>query len=122
MPARAALIGVTALSGLLALAAPAATEGPWVLWEESADIRAFQRIARSFPKSGHATLADCVAAIDAEWQAALDATDGPERHSFSRATPTSALTITRNARTKVTYIITYTCLPDSIRPPEPKGK
>ena len=46
-----------------------------MLWEESA------------------TLAACVAAIDAEWQAAL-----------------------------VTYIITYTCLPDSIRPPEPKGK
>ena len=93
-----------------------------MLWEESADIRAFQRIATPFPKSSHATLAACVAAIDAEWQAALDATDGPERHSFSRATPTSALTITRNARTKVTYIITYTCLPDSTRPPEPKGK
>ena len=74
------------------------------------------------PAHRDATLADCVAAIDAEWQAALGATDGPERHSFSRATPTSALTITRNARTNVTYIITYTCLPDSIRPPEPKGR
>ena len=64
--------------------------------------------------------ADCVDAIEAEWQAALDATDGPERHSFSRVTPTSALTITRNKNTNTTYIITFTCLPDSVRPPDPK--
>ena len=102
MPRPLPLIGVTALGGLLVLAVPAAAGGGWVLWQESGEI--------------------CVDAIDAEWQAALDATDGSERHSFSRVTPTSALTMTRNASTNTTYIITYTCLPDSLRPPEPKGK
>ena len=30
--------------------------------------------------------------------------------------------LTRNEDTNITYVITYTCLPDSVRPPEPKGK
>jgi len=122
MPRPSPFIGVTALGGLLVLAVPAAAGGGWVLWQESGEMRAFQRIATPHPKSSYASLADCVDAIDAEWQAALDATDGPERHSLSRVTPTSALTMTGNASTNTTYIITYTCLPDSLRPPEPKGK
>lgn len=120
MPGRSRLIGVTALAGLLAHTTPASAGGAWVLWEETADMRAFQRVATPYPKSSYATRADCVDAIEAEWQAALDATDGPERHSFSRVTATSALTITRNKNTNTTYIITFTCLPDSVRPPDPK--
>jgi hypothetical protein len=85
-------------------------------------MRTFQRIATPHPKSSSASLADCVDTIGAEWQAALDATDGPKRHSFSRVTPTSALTMKRNASTNTTYIIAYICLPGSLRPPEPKRK
>ncbi|HEX9478214.1 MAG TPA: hypothetical protein VGA90_05605 [Methylomirabilota bacterium] len=122
MARRPPLLGVAALGCLLALAASASAGGAWVLWEESGDMQTFQRTPTPHPKSSYASLGDCIDAIDAEWQAALDATGGPERHSFSRVTPTSAITMTRDGNTNVTYVITYTCLPDSLRPPEPKGK
>jgi hypothetical protein len=91
MPRPSPLIGVTALGGLLVLAVPAAAGGGWVLWEESGEMRTFQRIATPHAKSSYASLADCVDAIDAEWQAALDATDGPERVRTPRtSSPTPA--------------------------------
>lgn len=122
MTGRSPLIGATTLGCLLALAASAFAHGPWVLWEESGDMQTFQRTPTPHPKSRHASVEDCIDALDAEWQAALRTTEGPEHHGFSRLTPTSAITMTRDGNTNVTYIVTYTCLPDSVRPPEPKGK
>lgn len=119
---RAPLIGVTAFGYLLALAVPASAGGAWVLWEESDDLQTFRRTPSPHPKSSYASLEDCLVALDAEWQAALRTTEGPEHHGFNRLTPTSAITMTRNENTNITYVITYTCLPDSVRPPEPKGK
>jgi hypothetical protein len=119
---RAPLIGVAAFGYLLALAVPASAGGAWVLWEESGDLQTFQRTPSPHPKSSHASLEDCLVALDAEWQAALRTTEGPEHHGFNRLTPTSAITMTRNEDTNITYVITYTCLPDSVRPPEPKEK
>jgi hypothetical protein len=119
---RAPLIGVTAFGYLLALAVPASAGGAWVLWEESGDLQTFRRTPSPHPKSSHASLEDCLVALDAEWQAALRTTEGPEHHGFNRLTPTSAITMTRNEDTNITYVITYTCLPDSVRPPEPKEK
>ncbi|MFI5373997.1 MAG: hypothetical protein ACHQ8D_05145 [Candidatus Rokuibacteriota bacterium] len=116
------LIGVTALGCLLGLAAPASAGGAWVLWEESGDMQTFQRTPTPRPKSSYASLEECIRALDTEWQAALRTTVGPEHHGFNRLSPTSAITMTRDANTNITYIITYTCLPDSVRPPEPKGK
>lgn len=94
MTRRPPLIEVAALACLLVLAAPAFAGGAWVLWEESDEMQRFQRTPTPHPKSSYASLGDCIDAIDAEWQAALDATDGPGRRSFSRATPTSAITMT----------------------------
>jgi hypothetical protein len=122
MTRRSPLIGATAFGCLLSLAAPASAEGGWVLWEESADIQAFQRTPTPHPKSSYSSLADCLNALDAEWQAALRTTEGPEHHGFNRLTPTSAITMTRDEDTNITYIITYTCLPHSSHPAEPKGK
>jgi hypothetical protein len=122
MIGRAPRITVTAFGCLLALAAPASAGGAWVLWEESGDMQTFQRTPTPHPKSSYARVEDCIDALDAEWQAALRTTEGPERYGFSRLTPTSAITMTRDGNTNVTYIITYTCLPDSVRPPAPKGK
>jgi hypothetical protein len=119
---RAPLIGVAAFGYLLALAVPASAGGAWVLWEESGDLQTFQRTPSPHPKSSHASLEDCLVALDAEWQAALRTTEGPEHHGFNRLTPTSAITMTRNEDTNITDVITYTCLPDSVRPPEPKEK
>jgi hypothetical protein len=99
MTRRPPLIGVAALGCLLALAAPASAGGAWVLWEESGDMQTCQRTPTPRPKSSYASLGDCVDATDAEWQAALDATGGPERHSSSRVTPTSAITMTRDGNT-----------------------
>jgi hypothetical protein len=113
---------VTAFGYLLALAVPASAGGAWVLWEESGDLQTFQRTPSPHPRSSHASLEDCLRALDAEWQAALRTTEGPEHHGFNRLTPTSAITMTRDGNTNITYVITYTCLPDSIRPPGPKGK
>ncbi len=104
------------------LATSASAECAWVLWEESGDLQAFQRTGTPHPKSSHASVEDCVNAIDAEWQAALRAMDGPDRHGFSRLTPTSAITMMRDGSTNTTYIVTYTCLPDSLHPPAPKEK
>jgi hypothetical protein len=122
MVRRAPLIGVTAFGCLLALAVPASAGGAWVLWEESGDLQTFQRTPSPHPKSSHASLEDCLVALDAEWQAALRTTEGPEHRGFNRLTPTSAITMTRNENTNIMHIVTYACLPDSVRPPEPEGK
>lgn len=116
------LAAVAALGSALALAAPASVGGAWVLWEESGDLQTFQRSPSPHPRSSHASLEACLAALDARWQAALRTTEGPSHHGFNRLTPNSAITMTRDEDTNTTYVITYTCLPDSIRPPEPKGK
>lgn len=122
MTGRSPLIGIAALAWLLALATPASPGGAWVLWEESGDLPTFQRTPSPHPRASYARLEDCIDAIDAEWQAALNAAGRPQDYSWSRVTPTSAITMARDPDTNTTYIITYTCLPDSVRPPEPKGK
>lgn len=122
MTRRSPLVGATALAALLIHAVPASAEAGWVLWEESADMQTFQRAPAPHPRSKHASLEDCLRALDAEWQAALRTTAGPRHHGFNRLTPTSAITMTRDQDTNITYIITYTCLSDSVPPPEPKGK
>jgi len=116
------LAAVTAIGCALALAAPASANGAWVLWEESGDLQTFQRTPSPHPRSRHASLEDCLAALDVQWQTALRTTEEPDHHGFNRLTPTSAITMTRDENTNTTYVITYTYLPDSIRPPEPKGK
>jgi len=122
LTSRSPLIRVAALAALLTHVAPASAEGGWLLWEESADMQTFQRAPAPHPRSKHASLEDCLRALDAEWQAALRTTEGPQHHGFNRLTPTSAITMTRDENTNISYIITYTCLPDSLRPPEPEGK
>jgi hypothetical protein len=95
-----------------AMSAPA--EGAWVLWEESGDLQTFQHTAAPHPQASYTNVEDCIKAIDAQWPKAWGTTEGPERHGFSRLTPTSAVVMVRYENTNTTYIVTYTCLPDSM--------
>ena len=99
--------------GLLVGTTSTLAEGAWVLWEESGDVQAFGHTAVPHPQSSYTNLEDCVKAIDAEWPKAWGTTEGPERHGFSRLTPTSAVVMVRYVNTNTTYIVTYTCLPET---------
>lgn len=101
-----------------ATSAPA--EGAWVLWEESGDLQTFQRAAAPHPRSSYTNVEDCVKAIDAEWPKAWGTKEGPERHGFSRLTPTSAVVMVRHVDTNITYVVTYTCLPDTMTMRNPR--
>jgi hypothetical protein len=98
---------------LLTFATSAHAERTWVLWEESGDLQTFQHAAAPRPLSSYARVEDCIKAIDAEWPKAWGAAEEPERHGFTRLTPTSAIVMVRDARTNTTYVVTYTCLPDT---------
>lgn len=99
---------------LLTFATSAHAERAWVLWEESGDLQTFQRAAAPRPLSSYARVEDCIKAIDAEWPKAWGTAEEPERHGFTRLTPTSAIVMVRDARTSITYVVTYTCLPDTM--------
>jgi hypothetical protein len=72
-------------------------------------------------RSLHLSKRKCgVKAIDAEWPKAWGTTEGPERHGFSRLTPTSAIVMVRYANTNTTYIVTYTCLPETMTMRNPR--
>jgi len=92
------------LLSLLTFATSAHAEGAWVLWEESGDLQTFQHSAAPRPRSSYARVEDCIKAIDAEWPKAWGMAEGPERHGFSRLTPTSAIVMVRQAKTNTAYL------------------
>ena len=104
---------------LLVLTA-SASQGGWVLWEESGELQSFQRTAAPHPRSHYTNLEDCVQAVDAEVPAAWITSDGHALQGWSRFTPTSAIVMVRDGHTNTTHIFTYTCLPDTLHPPEKK--
>lgn len=91
-----------------------------MLWEESGDRETFQRAADPRPRSSYPNVEDCIKAIDAEWPKAWSATKGSERQGFSRLTPTSAIVMVRDRSTNVTYIVTHTCIPDTMTLRDPR--
>lgn len=103
-----------ALVGVIALATAASGEGTWVLWEESNELHTFVRTPDNRVRSVHPTMEDCIKAIDAEWQRTVAAWPAPSS-GFNRLGPTSAIMMMTYGTT--TYIVTYTCLPDTMRPP-----
>ena len=105
---------------LLTFAASARADRAWVLWEESGDLPTFQRAAAPRPLSSYARVEDCIKAIDAEWPKAWGTAEEPERHGFTRLTPTSAIVMVRDATTNITYVVTYTCLPDPMTMRNPR--
>jgi hypothetical protein len=116
--ASACLLSV-ALS-LLVLTAPASADGGWVLWEESKNLETFQRIATPHPRTSYTTLDDCIKTVDAALPVARLTSEGQALPRWSRLTPTSAIVMVGDPRTKTTYIFTYTCLPDTVHPPAKK--
>lgn len=117
------LVAVIVFSGMIFPLATSASPA-WVLWVESGDMQTLQTGAPhpQYPQSSYTSAEDCVKAIDAEWQTVWGTIEEPERHGFSRLTPTSAIMMVRDGNTNITYIATYTCLPDTVHAPEPKGK
>ncbi len=102
---------------MLVLTAPASADAGWVLWEESNDLETFQRTATPHPRASYTNLDDCIKAVDAALPAARVTSEGQALPRWSRLTPTSAMAMVRDPRTKTTYIFTYTCLPDTVHPP-----
>src|SRR5262245_64863291 len=92
----------------------ATSEGAWVLWEESNDMQTFVRTPANRVWSRHASIEDCIKAIDAEWEKVVTAWPTPDS-GFNRLGPTSAVMMLTYGNT--TYIVTYTCLPDTMQPP-----
>ena len=113
-PLMAARRAVLTLVCVVALDTSAAAEGTWVLWEESNDMQTFVRMPANRVRSIHTRIEDCVKAIDAEWEKQVSAWPTPDS-GFNRLGPTSAVMMMTYGKT--TYIVTYTCLPESLRPP-----
>ena len=99
----------------VAVLATSTFAGPtWVLWEESNEMRAFARNPLNRVHATYASAEECIKAIDVEWQKTTAAWATPDGGSY-RLGPTSAIMMMRYGST--TYIVTYTCLPDSTYPP-----
>lgn len=104
----------------LLLTAAASADGGWVLWEESNDLETFQRTATPRARASYTNLDDCIKAVDAALPAAWVTSEGQALPGWSRLTPTSAIAMVRDPHTNITYIFTYTCLPDTLHPPAQK--
>ncbi len=103
-----------ALVCVVVLTTSASAENTWVLWEESNELHAFARTPANHVRATYARAEECTRAIDAEWEKVKAARPAPDG-GFSRLGPTSAVMMMRYGDT--TYIVTYTCLPDSTYPP-----
>ena len=108
-----------ALSLLLTFTTSAWAEGAWVLWEEAGALETFHAAAPR-PLSSYARVEDCIKAIDAGWPKAWGTAEWPERYGFTRLTPRSAIVMVTYASTKTTYLVTYTCLPDTMTMRNPR--
>ena len=111
MAARRALLTLVCV---VALATSARGAETWVLWEESNEMRTFVRTPANRVRSIHTRVDGCIKAIDAEWEKVLAARPTPDS-GFDRLGPTSAVMMMTYGNT--TYIVTYTCLPDTMQPP-----
>jgi len=58
--------------------------------------------------------------VDAALPVARVTSEGRALPRWSRLTPTSAIVMVGDPRTKTTYVFTYTCLPDTVHPPAKK--
>ena len=110
--------------GVLALAPPASAECAWVLWHEASDAKTYE-LEGPKPQASYKTIEECIKRIDEEWrlakttEQALARKDLLGRVKQSRDAPTAA-TIMSLHQDKA-YMVTYTCLPDTVDPRGPKS-
>ena len=112
-------IGLILGGGLLLLVTDRAAEGAWILWEESNELHEFVRTPANHIRAVYPNVEDCIKAVDAEWDKVKTRWAAPDGGS-ERLGPTSAVIMLRYGTT--TFIVTYTCLPDTVRAPPAPGK
>jgi hypothetical protein len=104
---------------LLALAAPAAVEGAWVLWQRDDSFNARGALVSSPTEvfATYTTSAECITAIDGlerQWQTPLAVV-------MRDARPRLAIMI-RDKNQTITKSLCFLCAPDTVDPQGPKGK
>jgi len=111
---RSFFVILTVLYYLLAFTTSAHAECAWVLWQ-LVDSMTIREVEGPTPRTSYKTAEECIRRIDDEYR-----TVGTWQSAWGRSAPTEA-TVMSNLGGSA-FLVTYTCLPDTVDPRGPKGK